>query len=210
MDKKTKDLLGQGKMLPLMEAFYSIQGEGYNTGKPAFFVRVGGCDVGCYWCDVKESWNAKVHPATITDEIVRQVEDCPAKSVIVTGGEPLTYNMDYFCDQLKQKGIKTYLESSGSNKLSGKWDWITLSPKKKKPPVESIFPIANELKVIISDDSDFEWAELNAQKVSKDCILYLQPEWSKASEMMQSIVDYVLENPRWQISLQSHKYMHIP
>ena len=210
MDTKTKDLLSEGKMLPLMEAFYSVQGEGFNTGKPSFFVRVGGCDVGCHWCDVKESWNAKLHPPTLTDEIVKQVEDCPAKSVIVTGGEPLTYNMDYFCSEMKKRGFKTFLESSGSNKLTGDWDWIALSPKKKKPPVDELFPKANELKVIVSDASDFDWAELNAKKVSDECLLYLQPEWSKADEMMQQIVDFVMENPRWQISLQSHKYMRIP
>ena len=210
MDNQTEILLTEGKMLPLMEAFYSVQGEGYNTGKASFFIRVGGCDVGCHWCDVKESWNAKLHPPTLTDDIVKQVEKCPAKSVIVTGGEPLTYNMDYFCSEIKKRGFKTYLESSGSDKLTGEWDWIALSPKKNKPPVDELFPAANELKVIVSDASDFEWAELNAKKVSDDCILYLQPEWSKSDEMMQQIVDFVMENPRWQISLQSHKYMRIP
>ena len=159
---------------------------------------------------MKESWNAKLHPPTLTDEIIKQVEDCPAKSVIVTGGEPLTYNLDYFCSEMKKRGFLTYLESSGSNKLSGHWDWITLSPKKNKPPVDELYTVANELKVIISDASDFEWAELNALKVSEHCLLYLQAEWSRAKQMMQQIVDFVLENPRWKISLQSHKYMRIP
>jgi organic radical activating enzyme len=210
LDKQTEILLAQGKMLPLMEAFYSIQGEGYNTGMASFFVRVGGCDVGCHWCDVKESWNANLHPPTLTDDIIKQVETCPAKAVIVTGGEPLNYNFDYFCAAMKERGIKTYLESSGSNQLSGKWDWLVLSPKKNKPPVEEIYAYANELKIIVSDASDFAWAEENAKKVSSECLLYLQPEWSKADEMMQSIVDYVLAHPRWQISIQSHKYMRIP
>jgi 7-carboxy-7-deazaguanine synthase len=203
-------LLNQGKLLPLMEEFYTIQGEGQNTGKPAYFVRIGGCDVGCSWCDVKESWNAHFHPPTSTDMILKNILENPSKSVVVTGGEPMMYNLDYFCKTMKLNGITTYLETSGSHTLSGEWDWICLSPKKNRKPLSEFFKKANELKVIVSGIADFEWAEQNAAKVHQNCVLYLQPEWSKVGNMMQTIVDYALENPKWKISIQSHKYMHIP
>ncbi len=202
--------LKNGHALPLMEDFYTIQGEGFHSGKPAYFTRIGGCDVGCSWCDVKESWNAEIWPLTSTDEIVKRIETCVAKSVVVTGGEPLMYNLDYLCSELKNRGIKTYLETSGSHPLSGTWDWICLSPKKNSPPLPEIYSRASEYKVIIQSKGDFDWAEKNISKLSDECKLFLQPEWSKRENMMQSIVEYVKKNPKWQISLQSHKYMRIP
>ena len=203
-------LLEKGLALPLMEDFYTIQGEGFHTGKPAYFTRIGGCDVGCRWCDVKESWNASLWPLTRTDEIIERVQNNPSKSVVVTGGEPLMYNLDYYCSELKNKGIKTFLETSGSHPLSGEWNWICLSPKKFSPPLEEIYNKADEYKVIIQSKGDFDWAEKNISRLRKDCKLFLQPEWSKRNIIMQDIVEYVMENPKWQISLQSHKYMGIP
>ncbi len=205
-----QQLLQQGKLLPLMEEFYSLQGEGFHTGKAAWFIRVGGCDVGCRWCDVKESWNADLHPLTPADEIVSRAAECPAKAVVVTGGEPLQYNMDYLCRQLHQHEIKTFLETSGSEKLSGSWDWVCLSPKRNSPPAPEILPMADELKVIIADENDFAWAEQNAALVKPGCKLLLQPEWSQYNRMIQPIVDYILQHPHWTISLQAHKFMRIP
>ena len=204
------DQLKKGLSLPLMEDFYTLQGEGYHTGKPAYFTRIGGCDVGCSWCDVKESWNATLWPLTRTDDIIKRVETCPAKSVVVTGGEPLMYNLDYFCKELKKRDFKTFLETSGSHPLSGEWDWICLSPKKYRPPLIDICTKADELKVIIQSNGDFDWAEKNAEKVNKGCKLFLQPEWSKVDTIMADLVEYVKKNPKWRISLQSHKYMRIP
>ena len=203
-------LLLEGKYLPLMEEFYTLQGEGFNTGQAAYFVRIGGCDVGCHWCDVKESWNAKLFPPTSTDNIVINAAKFPAKAVVVTGGEPLIYNLNYFCTELKKQGIQRFLESSGAYPLSGEWEWICLSPKKNSPPLKAIYNKANELKVIISNKGDIDWAEKNAKLVNKKCHLYLQPEWSKAEIMMPIITDYIMANPKWKISLQSHKYMNIP
>ncbi len=210
IDRQSNGLLAQGKVLPLMEAFYSIQGEGFHTGVPSFFVRIGGCDVGCHWCDVKESWNAKLYPPTDTDKIVQQVKDCVAKIVVVTGGEPMNYNMHYFTQELKDNNITTFVETSGSSAISGLWDWICLSPKRNKPPLQQSLDRADELKVIVENEEDFIWAEQNAALVPKDCLLYLQPEWSKSEVMMQKIVDYALAHPKWRVSIQSHKYMHIP
>jgi organic radical activating enzyme len=203
-------LLASGKALPLMEDFYTLQGEGFHTGKPAYFTRIGGCDVGCSWCDVKESWNAKLWPLTNTDEIVRRIDSCVAKSVVVTGGEPLMYPLGYLCEELKKRNIKTFLETSGSHPLSGQWDWICLSPKKYKPPLNEIYTKADELKVIIQSKGDFDWAEKNAERVGSNCVLYLQPEWSKRNNIMEPIIDYAMKNPKWQVSIQSHKYMGIP
>lgn len=211
MTKEQEDqLLDQGRMLPLMEEFYTIQGEGFNTGKPAYFVRIGGCDVGCRWCDVKESWNRKLHPPTLTDQIVEHAANQPAKAVVVTGGEPLMNNLDYLCQQLKKNGVTRYLESSGAHPFSGEWEWICVSPKKKSPPVESVYSRASELKVVIETIEDFEWAEQNAELVNDNCLLFLQPEWSKADKIMHDITEYVMKNPKWNISIQSHKYMRIP
>lgn len=210
LEKKNKTLLEQGLELPLMEEFYTIQGEGFHTGKPAYFIRVGGCDVGCHWCDVKESWDASLHPLTSADLIVENAAKFPGKAVVVTGGEPSMYNMDYITKQFIRKGIQTFVETSGAYHLTGIWDWICLSPKKTSPPLKENYSKANELKVIIHNKNDFEWAEQNAQFVTKDCILFLQPEWSRAKEMMPLLVDYVMANPKWKVSLQTHKYMNIP
>ena len=199
-----------GTLLPLMEEFYTIQGEGYNTGKAAYFIRLGGCDVGCHWCDVKESWNAEIHPLTAADQIVANAEKHPGKAVVITGGEPLIYNLDYLTAQLQIRGIKTFIETSGAYPLSGSWDWICLSPKKFKAHLPSVCTVAGELKVIVFNKSDFEFAEQNAKLVSPGCKLYLQPEWSKASEMTPLIIQYVMANPKWEISLQTHKFLNIP
>jgi len=199
-----------GTLLPLMEEFYTIQGEGFNTGKAAYFIRLGGCDVGCHWCDVKESWDAELHPLTTADVIVENALKHPGKAVVVTGGEPLIYNLDYLTAKLRENGIQTFIETSGAYPLSGTWDWICLSPKKFKAPVANIAQAANELKVIVFNKSDFEWAEKHAEMVSPGCKLYLQPEWSKSKEITPLIIDYVMQNPKWEISLQTHKYLNIP
>jgi len=193
-----------------MEEFYSIQGEGAQTGKAAYFIRIGGCDIGCCWCDVKESWDGGMHPMLKTDDIVSRVLLCPAKAVVVTGGEPLLYNLSYLCDLLKKNNINRYLETSGCELMKGEWEWICLSPKKHSPPEPGIFRYINELKVVISSAGDFLWAEENAKLCSDGCILSLQPEWSKRNEMLPEIIDYVLEHPGWKTSIQAHKYMRIP
>jgi 7-carboxy-7-deazaguanine synthase len=199
-----------GTLLPLMEDFYTIQGEGYNSGKAAYFIRLGGCDVGCHWCDVKESWDAELHPLTAADQIVQNALKYPSKNVVITGGEPLIYNLDYLTGQLHQNGIKTFIETSGAYPLSGHWDWICLSPKKFKAPMPDVTRFAHELKVIVFNKSDFAWAEEHAKRVSPGCKLFLQPEWSRNKEMMPLIVDYVMNNPQWEVSLQTHKFMNIP
>jgi len=203
-------LMREGKMLPVMEEFYSLQGEGFNTGQAAWFVRLGGCDVGCKWCDVKESWNAADFPPVPTDLVVEHAASAPARSIVVTGGEPLLYNMDWLCSGLHGKGIRIFLETSGSQPVSGSWDWICLSPKKDAPPLKEVALLANELKVIVHDNTDFTWGEELTQLVSPSCLLYLQPEWSRREIMMPEIISYIKANPKWRISLQSHKYMHIP
>lgn len=205
-----QELLDKGMSLPLMEEFYTIQGEGFHTGKAAYFIRLGGCDVGCHWCDVKESWDANLHPLTAADQIVENTAKYPAKAVVVTGGEPSAFQLDYLTSKLKERGIQTFIETSGSHPLTGHWDWICLSPKKTLPPKAENYSKAHELKVIVHNKDDFRWAEEQAERVNPDCILFLQPEWSKANEMMPLIVDYVMNHPRWNVSLQTHKYMHIP
>ncbi|MCZ4243656.1 7-carboxy-7-deazaguanine synthase QueE [Pedobacter punctiformis] len=205
-----QDIPEDGTLLPLMEEFYTIQGEGFNTGKAAYFIRLGGCDVGCHWCDVKESWDAEMHPLTPADVIVENAKKYPGKAVVITGGEPLIYNLDYLTSKLQAEGILTFIETSGAYPLSGNWDWICLSPKKFKAPRPDITPFANELKVIVFNKSDFKWAEEYAQSVSAGCKLYLQPEWSKSKEMTPLIIDYVMANPKWEISLQTHKFLNIP
>jgi len=199
-----------GSMLPLMEEFYTIQGEGYHTGKAAYFIRLGGCDVGCHWCDVKESWDAALHPLVPAERIIANARQHPAKTVVITGGEPLIYNLDRLTNGLRAAGIRTFIETSGAYPLSGQWDWICLSPKKFKAPRPEALAAANELKVIVFNKSDFRWAEHHAASVAPSCKLYLQPEWSKAAETAPLIVDYVKQNPRWKISLQTHKYLNIP
>ena len=200
----------EGVRLPLVEEFYSIQGEGFHTGKAAYFIRLGGCDVGCSWCDSPFSWNQEIHPMIDTDIIINNAASSGTDSVVVTGGEPLMWNLRYLCEGLKRNKICTFIETSGAFPLSGTWDWICLSPKKNMPPTEEICRIADELKVIIEDNDDLEWAEKYRKKVSKKCRLFLQPEWSKFEAIIPVIVDYVRKNHDWRISLQVHKYMHIP
>ncbi len=205
-----KDLFEGGRKLPLVEEFYTVQGEGYHTGKAAYFIRIGGCDVGCSWCDTKFSWNASLHPLVETGQIVEHVLASGADSVVVTGGEPLMAPLDYLCRKLKEKAITTFLETSGAYPLSGQWDWICLSPKAFQPPLDPIYQEANELKVIIQTRADLGWAEKNASRVGPGCLLFLQPEWSQYERIIPLIVEYVKYNPQWRISLQAHKFMHIP
>jgi len=207
---KFNNIFKKGRMLPLMEEFYTLQGEGAHTGQAAYFIRIGGCDVGCYWCDSKPSWDAKDFPPVATDEIVERAAEYPGKAVVVTGGEPSLYPLEYLTKQLHKKGIKTFVETSGAYILSGDWDWICLSPKRQSPPKKEVLAKANELKVVIQDEGYLEWAEDNAKLVGPDCELYLQPEWSVSDKIMPMIVDYAMNNPKWKISLQSHKYMKIP
>lgn len=199
-----------GGALPLMEAFYTLQGEGFHQGKAAYFIRLGGCDVGCTWCDVKESWEADKYPVKRISEIAAAAAKYPARIAVITGGEPLLYNLDLLCDTLHKENFATHIETSGAHPLSGKWDWICLSPKKFKAPLADICSKAHELKVIIYNKSDFDWAEKYAARVNSHCRLYLQPEWSRAEKMTPSIIDYIKANPRWELSLQIHKYIHVP
>ena len=204
-----KSLVQAGEMLPVMEAFYTIQGEGFHKGTAAFFIRVGGCDVGCHWCDVKESWDADLHPPTKISSIVSQAKSY-SDTIVVTGGEPLMWDMAPLTNLLKKNNLKTHIETSGAYDLTGDWDWICLSPKKRKLPLESIYSKADELKVIVFNKSDFRFAEEQAKKVSPDCILYLQPEWSSKEKVTPLIVNYVMNDPKWRISLQTHKFLNIP
>ena len=207
---EAKIMTMMGVDLPIMEDFYTIQGEGFHSGAPAYFIRLGGCDVGCNWCDVKESWDAEAHPLCSIDTILEKVKQSGSPLAIITGGEPLMYDMAPLCGALKASGIKTNIETSGAYELSGEWDWICLSPKRRKAPVASVCEKANELKVVIFRERDLEWAEEQAVKVNADCRLYLQPEWSKEKEMLPIIIEYAKKHPRWNISLQTHKYMDIP
>jgi len=209
IEKLVQHQINKGEMLPLMEEFYTIQGEGFHTGKAAYFIRIGGCDVGYHWCGVKERWNADLHTPTNTDSIVNNVIKF-ANTVVVTGGEPLMWSLDYITQKLQLNGIKTHIETSGAYRLSGTWDWICLSPKKTKLPLEEIYLKTNELKVIIYNKHDFKFAEEQAKKVSVNCELFLQPEWSNKEKMTPLIVQYVMKNPKWKISLQTHKYLNIP
>jgi organic radical activating enzyme len=209
LNQETQLAVDKGLMLPLMEEFYTIQGEGYHTGTAAYFIRIGGCDVGCHWCDVKESWNAELHPPTNTDLIVENASKY-SETVVVTGGEPLMWDLSVLTQKLKDKSLKTHIETSGAYPLSGTWDWICLSPKKNKLPTQTVYDNANELKVIIHNKHDFIFAEEQAEKVNPNAILFLQPEWSKKEEMTPLIVDYVMNNPKWRVSLQTHKYLNIP
>jgi len=209
LNQETQIAVDKGLMLPLMEEFYTIQGEGYHTGTAAYFIRIGGCDVGCHWCDVKESWNAELNPPTSTDLIVENAEKY-SETVVVTGGEPLMWDLSVLTQKLKDKNFKIHIETSGAYPLSGTWDWICLSPKKNKLPTQTVYDNANELKVIIHNKHDFTFAEEQAEKVNSNAILFLQPEWSKKEEMTPQIVDYVMNNPKWRVSLQTHKYLNIP
>ena len=209
LSKEIQLEVNKGAMLPLMEEFYTIQGEGFHTGTAAYFIRIGGCDVGCHWCDVKESWNAELHPPTSVDLIVNNAF-AYADTVVITGGEPLMWDMTLLTSELKNKNLKVHIETSGAYPLSGSWDWICLSPKKNKLPTKTVYDNAHELKVIIHNKHDFIFAEEQAELVNNNAILFLQPEWSKKEEMTPLIVDYVMNNPKWRISLQTHKYLNIP
>jgi 7-carboxy-7-deazaguanine synthase len=199
-----------GQELPVMEAFYTLQGEGYHSGRAAYFIRLGGCDVGCVWCDVKESWEAEKHPKMSVDAISEQAASFPGKLAVITGGEPLLHPLDALTSALKNKGFETNIETSGSSPLSGEWDWICLSPKKFKAPLPEVAALANELKVVIFHPSDFLWAEQWAENVSPNCKLYLQPEWDKREKNTPLIVEYIKKNPKWILSIQSHKYIDVP
>ncbi|PUZ29247.1 7-carboxy-7-deazaguanine synthase QueE [Chitinophaga parva] len=196
--------------LPVMEDFYTLQGEGMYQGQAAYFVRLGGCDVGCHWCDVKESWDESKHPRIAIDAIVAKAAAHPGRLAVITGGEPLLHNLDALCDALHAAGFRTHMETSGSSPLSGHWDWITLSPKKFKAPLPEVSVAAHELKVVVFNKSDFAWAEEHAALAGPHCKLYLQPEWSKADAMTPLIVDYIKAHPQWQLSLQTHKYINVP
>jgi 7-carboxy-7-deazaguanine synthase len=196
--------------LPVMEHFYTIQGEGFHQGRAAYFIRLGGCDVGCVWCDVKDSWDAGRHPLRAIEDLVSEIKQYPVKIAVVTGGEPLIHDLGALTQQLQAAGLRTHMETSGSSPLSGSWDWITLSPKKFKAPLPEVVPFANELKVVIFHQSDFAWAEQWARQVSPSCKLYLQPEWSKAAIVTPWIIEYVKAHPQWQLCLQIHKYIQVP
>ncbi|WP_314269995.1 7-carboxy-7-deazaguanine synthase QueE [Capnocytophaga sputigena] len=208
LDKNTQVALQKGELLPLMEAFYSLQGEGFYKGTAAYFIRLGGCDVGCHWCDVKESWAAEAHPLVPVDTIVTDAL-AHSKTMIITGGEPLMWNLDLLTEKLRAAGARTHIETSGAHPLSGTFDWICLSPKKIKRPVGDVLQKANELKMVIYNNNDFLFAEEMAAQVSPDCLLYLQPEWSKRNKVIPKIVDYVMAHPQWKASLQMHKYLDI-
>ena len=199
----------KGLYIPVVEEFYSLQGEGYHTGKAAYFVRVGGCEVGCSFCDEMRAWNANKYPKLDVDEIVARTAKVPARAVVVTGGEPMLYNMDYLCSKMHERGISCFLETSGSEPLSGDWDWICLSPKYGHAPKPEMLAKADELKVVIGCEEDFDWAEENAKKVSKNCLLFLQPDWNRCNAIIGRLVQYILDNPKWRMSLQTHKYMQI-
>lgn len=210
MTGETFDILEGGRLLPLVEDFYTIQGEGFHTGKPAYFIRLGGCDVGCRWCDAKYTWNPRQFPPVAVDEIVARAAACPAQAIVVTGGEPTLYPLEYLTAELQRRGLRTFIETSGVNPINGHFDWICLSPKKQSPPLEENLAAAHELKVIIESQADLEWAQLNASKVSEGCKLFLQPEWSRYEAVIHDVVEYAKADPRWNVSVQTHKFMHIP
>lgn len=198
------------KVLPVMEHFYTLQGEGFHQGRAAYFIRLGGCDVGCVWCDVKDSWDADKHPKYTIEQLVTEVKKTATKLVVITGGEPLMHQLDELTKALQSAGLETNIETSGAHPLSGHWNWICLSPKKFKEPLPGILPHANELKVVIFNKSDFEWAEKYAAQVSPTCKLFLQPEWDKAALVTPLIIDYIKAHPQWELSLQVHKYINVP
>ena len=193
-----------------MEHFYTLQGEGLHTGKAAYFIRLGGCDVGCVWCDVKESWDAEAHPKMTVSDIVSAATNFPGRIAVITGGEPAMHDLNALCDGLQEAGFATHIETSGAYPLAGKLDWVTLSPKKFKAPVDAALSVASELKVVVYHPSDLKWAEEHAAKVGAGCLLYLQPEWSKRENVTPLIIAYIQKNPKWQLSLQTHKYINIP
>lgn len=202
--------LEKGLALPIMESFYTIQGEGFYSGCVAYFIRTAGCSVGCHWCDVKESWDSRLYPLQDVEKIVEKAVSVPSKMVVVTGGEPLMWNLNPMTDLLREKKIRRHIETSGAFELSGQWDWICLSPKKLALPKNSVLEKANELKVVVYNNNDFLFAQQMAEKVGENCMLYLQPEWSKKDQVIPKIVEFVKEKPQWQMSLQTHKYMNVP
>ncbi len=204
----TQDILS-GKKLPIMEQFYTLQGEGVFAGSAAYFIRIAGCDVGCHWCDVKESWDASIHSIQDVSDLIREAST-QAEKIIITGGEPLLYNLDFLCSGLQKAGCKTHIETSGAHPLSGSWDWFCLSPKKNKLPVPEAYAAARELKIIIYNRHDFIFAEEQASLVSGNCRLFLQAEWSRREEIYPLMVEYIKANPKWRLGLQTHKYIHIP
>lgn len=207
--QEINQLIDQGLELPLMEEFYTIQGEGYHKGRAAYFIRLAGCDVGCHWCDVKESWDAEIHPVKPIDDLVNNAAQQKGKIAVITGGEPTMYNLALLTEKLKQNGLRTHIETSGAYTLTGNWDWVCLSPKKRKLPTSEVYKKADELKMVIYNRNDFLFAEEQADKVGENCKLYMQPEWSVREKMMPLMIEYVLENPKWTISLQSHKYLNV-
>lgn len=206
----SEQIITTAQQLPVMEAFYTLQGEGFHQGKAAYFIRLGGCDVGCYWCDVKESWNADIHPKISVPEIVEQAKQYPGRLAVITGGEPLLHNLDELTTTLQSEGFQTNIETSGSSPLSGKWSWICVSPKKFKLPLDEVLQQANELKVVVVNKHDFSWAESFLPKLNSNCKLYLQPEWEKRETVLPMIIDYIKANPKWQLSVQIHKYINVP
>lgn len=196
--------------LPVMESFYTLQGEGFHQGKAAYFIRLAGCDVGCVWCDVKESWDKNLYSEQTIEQIISNAKKNPARLAVITGGEPTMYDLNELTNELHNEGFKTNIETSGAYPLTGNWDWVCLSPKKFKPPLQDILLKANELKIIIFNKSDFAWAQKYASKVVSSCKLYLQPEWSKAAIVTPLIIDYIKQNPQWELSLQIHKYINVP
>ena len=209
MDEKIKLSLERGESLPLMESFYSIQGEGFYSGKAAYFLRIGGCDVGCHWCDVKESWDYDLHKLVPITEIINEINK-RVDTVVITGGEPLMWNLNLLTKSLHEKGIKIHLETSGTHPITGNFDWICLSPKKMQQPLDNILTIADEFKVIVSNNHDLIWADEQRKNLNKKCKLYLQPEWSRREKMIPLIIDFIKNNKIWSISLQNHKYMKVP
>ena len=210
MSLTNNELLEGGRKLPLVEDFYTIQGEGFHTGKPAYFIRLGGCDVGCRWCDAKYTWNPRIFPPTDVDVVVERASQCAAQAIVITGGEPLLYPLAELTGKLRERGLEIFLETSGTHPFSGDFDWVCLSPKRQMPPLAEAFGRAHELKVIIQTEEDFAWAEENAARVGRYCRLYLQPEWSVFDRIMPEIVEYAKQHPKWSISVQTHKFMKIP
>lgn len=196
--------------LPVMEAFYTIQGEGHYQGRAAYFIRLAGCDVGCHWCDVKDSWDASQHPVETIEKIAEDAAVFTSRIAVITGGEPFMHNLTGLTSELRNRGFRNHVETSGAYEISGSWDWVCLSPKKFKPAKESVVAVCDELKVIVFHPSDIDWAKTFIPKVKKDCKLFLQPEWSRQEEMLPLIISFVKENPEWEISLQIHKFMNIP
>ena len=212
MSSKSNDIesLEGGRRLPLVEDFYTIQGEGYHTGKPAYFIRLGGCDVGCRWCDAKYTWNPRIFPPVDVDIVLGRAKQCAAQAIVITGGEPLLYPLGILTERLRAEGLEIFLETSGTHPFSGEFDCVCLSPKRQMPQLDEAFGRAKELKVIFSSEDDFAWAEENARRVGRYCRLYLQPEWSVFESIMPAIVEYAKQNPKWSISTQTHKFMRIP